>query len=188
MKSVLLAFFSTFSIFFLDGSIYDYKIKTISEYKQIDLSNFRGKKLLIVNIACKSPYSFQLEELEELYKAYAQQVIVIGFPCGDDFGNQELKTNKEIRRFCNEVYGITFPMSEKTSAIGSTQHPVFKFLVDEAKKMGMDDPVITWNFTKFLIDENGNLVKVFPPDVSPLNQKITGLLNDNLGKKNKAKK
>jgi glutathione peroxidase len=186
MKSILLA--SILSIFLLDGSIYDFKITTISEYKKIDLSTFRGKKLLIVNIACKSPYSFQLEELEELYKAYAQQVIVIGFPCGDDFGNQELKTNKDIRSFCHDVYGITFPISEKTAAIGSSQHPVFKFLVEEAKKMGMEEPVITWNFTKFLIDESGNLVKVFPPDVAPLNQKITSLLNDNLSKKSKAKK
>ena len=185
MKNIFVC--AILSIFLLDGSIYDFKINTISEYKKIDLSAFRGKKMLIVNIACKSPYTFQLEELEELYKAYNQQVIVIGFPSGDDFGNQELKTNKEIRNFCHDVYGITFPMSEKTSAIGSSQHPVFKWLVEEAKKMGMDEPVITWNFTKFLIDENGSLIKVFPPDVAPLNQKITSLLNDNLGKKTKTK-
>jgi glutathione peroxidase len=186
MKSIFLA--SILSVFLLDGSIYDFKITTISEYKKIDLASFRGKKLLIVNIACKSPYTFQLEELEELYKAYNQQVIVIGFPCGDDFGDQELKSNKEIRNFCHDVYGITFPMSEKTSAIGSNQHPVFKWLIEEAKKSGMDEPVITWNFTKFLIDENGSLVKVFPPDVAPLNQKITSLLNDNLGKKSTTRK
>ena len=186
MKSIFLA--SILSVFLLDGSIYDFKITTISEYKKIDLASFRGKKLLIVNIACKSPYTFQLEELEELYKAYNQQVIVIGFPCGDDFGDQELKSNKEIRSFCHDVYGITFPMSEKTSAIGSNQHPVFKWLIEEAKKSGMDEPVITWNFTKFLIDENGSLVKVFPPDVAPLNQKITSLLNDNLGKKSTTRK
>src|SRR6266487_735134 len=185
MKNIFVC--AILSIFLLDGSIYDFKINTISEYKKIDLSAFRGKKMLIVNIACKSPYTFQLEELEELYKAYNQQVIVIGFPSGDDFGNQELKTNKDIRNFCHDVYDITFPMSEKTSAIGSSQHPVFKWLVEEAKKMGMDEPVITWNFTKFLIDENGSLIKVFPPDVAPLNQKITSLLNDNLGKKTKTK-
>ena len=185
MKTILLA--SVFSIFFLDGSIYDFKVNTISEYKKIDFSSFRGKKMLIVNIACKSPYTFQLEELEELYKAYRQEVVVIGFPCGDDFGGQELKTNKEIRTFCHDVYGITFPLSEKTSAIGSSQHPVFTWLIDEAKKLGMNEPVITWNFTKFLIDESGNLIKVFPPDVTPLNQKVTSLLNDNLGKKSKTK-
>jgi glutathione peroxidase len=185
MKNIFVC--SILSIFLLDGSIYDFKITTISEYKKIDLSDFRGKKLLIVNIACKSPYTFQLEELEELYRAYNQRVIVVGFPCGDDFGSQELKTNKEIRNFCHDVYGITFPMSEKTSAIGSSQHPVFKWLVEEAKKTGMNEPVITWNFTKFLIDENGSLIKVFPPDVAPLNQKITSLLNDNLGKKTKQK-
>ena len=175
MKTVLLA--SIFSIFLLDGSIYDFKVTTISEYKKIDLSSYRGKKLLIVNVACKSPYTFQLEELEELYKAYAQKVIVIGFPCGDDFGSQELKTNKEIRSFCHDVYGITFPLSEKTSAIGSNQHPVFKYLVEEAKKMGMDDPIITWNFTKFLIDENGNLIAVFHNKVNPMSEEITKYLN-----------
>jgi glutathione peroxidase len=185
MKNIFVC--SILSIFLLDGSIYDFKINTISEYKKIDLSSFRGKKMLIVNIACKSPYTFQLEELEELYRAYNQRVIVIGLPCGDDFGSQELKTNKEIRNFCHDVYGITFPMSEKTSAIGSSRHPVFKWLVDEAIKLGMNEPVITWNFTKFLIDENGSLIKVFPPDVTPLNRKITSLLNDNLGKKSKKK-
>jgi glutathione peroxidase len=186
MKSILLA--SILSIFLLDGSIYDFKVRTINEYGKMDLSDFRGKKLLIVNIACKSPYTFQMEELEELYKAYSRQVVVIGFPCGDDFGSQELKTNKDIRNFCEEVYGVTFPITEKTSAIGADQHPVFRYLVKQAKDKGMNDPVITWNFTKFLVDENGNLVKVFPPDVAPLNQKITSLLNDNLSKKKKAAK
>jgi len=183
MKNIFIP--ALLSIFLLDGSIYDFKITTIGEHERIDLSDFRGKKLLIVNIACKSPYTFQLEELQELYKAYNQQVVVLGFPCGDDFGNQELKTNKDIRNFCEDVYSITFPMSEKTSAIGSEQHPVFKWLVEEAKKMGMVEPVIKWNFTKFLIDENGKLIKVFPADVTPLNRSITSLLNENLRKKTK---
>jgi len=183
MKSMFVA--AILSIFLLDGSIYDLRMITIGQHERIDLSDFRGKKLLIVNIACKSPYTFQLEELEELYRAYKKQVVVIGFPCGDDFGNQELKTNKDILNFCEDVYSITFPLSEKTSAIGSDQHPVFKWLVGEAKNMGMVEPVIKWNFTKFLIDENGKLIKVFPADVAPLNQKITSMLNDNLGKKKK---
>jgi len=176
------------SIFLLDGSIYDLKITTIGQHEKINLSDFHGKKLLIVNIACKSPYTFQLEELEELYKAYNKQVVVIGFPCGEDFGSQELKTNRDILNFCEGVYGITFPLNEKTSALGSDQHPVFKWLVEEAKKMGMVEPIIKWNFTKFLLDENGKLVKVFPADVAPLNQKITSLLNDNLGNKKSGKK
>ncbi len=180
MKLVFLS--AMLSVFLFDGSIYDFKLITIGEHERIDLADYRGKKMLIVNTACKSPYTFQLEEMQELSNAYKKQLVVIGFPCGDDFGDQELKNNKEIHNFCEDVYSITFPMSEKTSAIGSNQHPVFKYLVEEAKKMGMVEPIIKWNFTKFLIDENGKLIKVFPADVSPLNQKVTSLLNDNLKK------
>ena len=131
-----------------------------------------------MNTASKSPYTYQMEQLENLYSAYKGKLVVIGLPAGDDFEGQELKTNADIRDYYTYVYNISFPMSEKVSAVGSMRHPIFAYLVEEAKKMGMDDPVIKWNFTKFLLDENGKLMKVFGADIQPLSADITDLLNN----------
>lgn len=164
--------------FFTPPAIYDFKIDSLNSSEPINFSGFKGKKILIVNTACKSPYTFQMEELESLYRAYKDKLVVIGFPAGSDFGEQELKTNKEIREFCKFSYDITFPMSVKTSATGSAQHPIFTYLVEEARKLGVNDPVIQWNFTKFLLDESGALIKVFPADVTPLSREVTSYLNN----------
>lgn len=172
-------FGALFCIFFFDSSIYDFKIRALEERANINFADYRGKKLLIVNTACKSPYTFQLEELQKLYRAYKNKLVVIGMPAGDDFGDQEFKTNQQIRSFCTDTYGITFPMTEKVSTKGSYQHPLFAYLISEARKLTYDDdPVITWNFTKFLIDENGKLVKVFPPETTPLSVDVTSYLNN----------
>jgi glutathione peroxidase len=176
MKTTVLAFL--LCIFLVDpGSIYDFKINTIGEEKQINLADYKGKKILIVNTGSKSPYTFQLEELEKLYKAYKEKLVVIAFPAGDDFGAQEFKTNPEIRDFFTYTYGVTFPVAEKTTVIGSSRHPVFTYLLQEANKLGYDEPVIKWNFTKFLLDESGQLVTVFPPEVTPLSVEVTSYLN-----------
>lgn len=176
-----LIFLSTLlSVFiFNETSIYDFKVNALQrENAQINFADFKGKKILIVNTASKSPYTFQMEELEKLYRAYKDKLVIVGFPAGSDFGDQELKSNREIRDFCTYTYDITFPMAEKVTTIGEMRHPIFSYLITEAKKLAMDDPIIKWNFTKFLLDENGKLVKVFPADVTPLSTEVTSYLNN----------
>lgn len=177
MKTLLFCLFC--SVAFSTTSIYDFKIKTIKENDRIDFNAYKGQKILIVNTASKSPNTFQLEELQKLYRAYQGKLVVVAFPCGDDFGDQEFKTNRQIDDFFNYTYGITFPVAEKVNALGTNQHPLFNYLISEARKLTYDsDPVITWNFTKFLLDEKGKLIKVFPPEVTPLSQEVTSYLNN----------
>ena len=175
MKTLLTA--ALFSMFvFNTPTIYDLKANAIEEGKQINFSSYKGKKILIVNTACSSPYTFQIEGLQQLYSAYREKLVVIAFPAGHDFGDQELKTNKQVQAFFRNSYGATFPITELTTVKGDQRHPVFQHLITEAEKMGITDP-IKWNFTKFLLDENGQLLKVFTADVTPLSPEITSLLN-----------
>src|SRR5215210_2646015 len=111
MKTALLA--SLVSVFVFDPSIYDFKVNALGEKEApVNFAQFKGKKILIVNTACNSPYTFQLEGLQQLYSAYKEKLVVVGFPAGSDFGDQELKSNKDILHFCRHSYGITFPLSE----------------------------------------------------------------------------
>jgi glutathione peroxidase len=179
MKTTLLA--SLLCLFlFQPPTIYDFKVQTIStgEPKQINFSDFKGKKILIVNTASKSPLMYQVEQLQKLYRSYGEKLMVVAFPAGDDFGAQELKTNSEILDFFTYTYGVTFPVAEKTTTIGSSRHPIFSYLLEEAAKQGMDDKVIQWYFTKFLLDENGKLMAVFPADVTPMSTEVLSYLNN----------
>jgi glutathione peroxidase len=155
-------------------SIYDFKVPGL-DGQNIDLSAYKGKKILIVNTASKCGYTKQYEGLQKLYDANKKKLVIIGFPAGN-FRQQELDTNKEIQEFCKKNYGVTFPMAEKVSVKGEDIHPLFKYLTAEANKLGVEDP-IKWNFTKFLIDEKGKLVKVFPSKVEPMSEEITKYLN-----------
>jgi glutathione peroxidase len=178
MKTAVFASFLSILFFSHPGSIYDFKINTLGEERQVNLSAFKGKKILIVNTGSKSPYVFQVEEMQKLFRAYNEKLVIIAFPAGDDFGDQEFNTNSEIRDFFTYTYGVTFPVAEKTSVVGSQRHPVFTYLIQEANKLGYDEPVIKWNFTKFLLDENGQLLTVFPPEVTPLSIEVTSYLNN----------
>lgn len=173
MKALLLALF--FSFFVMGSSIYDFKIAGL-DGKEIDFSNYKGKKILVVNTASECGYTPQYADLEKLYEKYKDKLVIIGFPA-NNFGGQEPGTNTEIASFCKKNYGVTFPMAQKVSVKGDDIHPIFKYLYEEAKKIGAQDPVIKWNFTKFLIDENGKLVKVFPSKVNPMSEEITVFLN-----------
>jgi glutathione peroxidase len=177
MKTTLLA--SVLCIFLLQSppSIYDFKIQTLGEEREVNLSSYKGKKIMIVNTGCKSPYAYQIEQLQKIYRAYQEKLVIIAFPAGDDFGDQELKTNPAIRDYFIYTWGVTFPVAEKTTTIGSNRHPIFSYLIEEAKKLGFDDPVIKWNFTKFLLDEEGKLMTVFPADVTPMSTEVTSYLN-----------
>jgi glutathione peroxidase len=154
-------------------SIYDFKVPGL-DGGTIDFSKYKGKKILIVNTASKCGNTPQYAELEELYKKYSNDLVIVGFPA-NNFGAQEPGSNSEISSFCKKNYGVTFPMAEKVSVKGDDIHPLFKYLVTEAEKMGEKDP-IKWNFTKFLIDEDGKFVKVFHNKVMPMSNEIVSAI------------
>lgn len=156
-------------------SVHDFKVPGL-DGNTIDLSAYKGKKLLIVNTASKCGYTPQYSDLEKLYEKYKDKLVIIGFPA-NNFGQQEPGSNSDIKEFCMKNYGVTFPMAEKVDVVGDNIHPLFKYLTEEAKKLGTADPVIKWNFTKFLIDENGKLIAVFPSKVTPMSDDITKYLN-----------
>jgi glutathione peroxidase len=147
------------------GSIYDFKVKSLTG-KEIDLSQFAGKNLLIVNTASKCGYTYQYEDLQKLHEQYGSKVQVIGFPA-NNFLKQEPGTNNDIAEFCQVNYGVSFPMTEKISVKGSTKHPIFNWL---SAKTGREP---SWNFCKYLITDNGEKVKFFSSDVKPLDPAIT---------------
>jgi glutathione peroxidase len=156
-------------LFGLVTSIYQFKVTSL-DGGVIDFSKFKGKKILVVNTASQCGNTPQYSELEKLYEEHKNSLVIVGFPA-NNFGGQEPGSNTEIKEFCKKNYGVSFPMAEKVSVKGDDIHPLFKYLVSEAEKMGEKDP-IKWNFTKFLIDENGKLVKVFHNKVLPLSDDV----------------
>ncbi|HSC38365.1 MAG TPA: glutathione peroxidase [Chitinophagaceae bacterium] len=156
-------------------SIYDFKVPGLDGKSTIDLSKYKGKKIMIVNTASKCGNTPQYAALEELSKKYKDKLVIIGFPA-NNFGGQEPGTNGDIQEFCTKNYGVTFPMAEKVSVKGDDIAPIFKYLVAEADKMGIKDP-IKWNFTKFLLDENGKLITVIHNKVNPMSDEVTKYLN-----------
>jgi glutathione peroxidase len=167
------------SIFLFVGtgasSVYDFKVTGL-DGKPLDIAQFKGKKILIVNTASKCGFTPQYADLEKLYEQNKSKLVVIGFPA-NNFGQQEPGTSQEITEFCAKNYGVTFPMAEKSDVVGDNISPLFKYLTDEAHKLGVADPVVKWNFTKFLVDENGKLIAVFPSKVKPMDDQITKYLN-----------
>lgn len=155
-------------------TIYDFKVTSL-DGGSIDFSSFKGKKILIVNTASECGYTPQYADLQELYKKYKSKLVIVGFPA-NNFGGQEPGSNEEIKSFCQKNYGVTFPMAEKVSVKGDDTHPIFKYLIAESEKLGKSDP-IKWNFTKFLVDENGKLIGVFESKVKPMDDEITRYLN-----------
>jgi glutathione peroxidase len=149
-------------------SVYDYSIKTI-DGKSVKLSQFKGKKILIVNTASKCGYTPQYEDLEKLHKQYGKKMVLIGFPAGN-FGGQELATNTEIQDFCKKNFGVTFLLSQKVSVKGDDINPLFAYLTSAENPDFKGD--IRWNFEKFLINENGELAHRYRSGVKPLDEKI----------------
>lgn len=155
------------------SSSYDFKLKTI-DGEEISLSKFKGKKLLLVNVASECGYTPQYKPLQELHEKYKDKLIVIGFPA-NNFGAQEPGNNDEIKNFCKKNYGVTFQMMEKISVKGEDMHPLYKWLSSKAEN-GVCDNAPTWNFCKYLLDENGKIIKFFNSKVEPLSEEITSLL------------
>lgn len=172
MKTVLLVLL--LSAAFTANSIYDFKVEGLGG-GQIDFSDFKGKKIMIVNTASQCGYTPQYAELEELHEQYKDKLVVIGFPA-NNFCGQEPGSNEEIMEFCKKNYGVSFPMAAKVSVKGDDIAPLFGYLTEQARALGIEDP-IKWNFTKFLVDENGKLVAVFSHKVRPLSDDILKYLN-----------
>ncbi|MBD0331918.1 MAG: glutathione peroxidase [Chitinophagaceae bacterium] len=188
MKTLLLVL--SLAVAISGTSIYDFKV-TALDGKEIDFSQFKGKKILIVNTASQCGNTPQYADLQKLYEKYKSKLVIVGFPA-NNFGEQEPGTNEEIGEFCKKNYGVSFPMAAKVSVRGDDIHPLFKWLVEQSKELAskvqadntkdilykkfLQDPVI-WNFTKFLIDEKGNVIAVFHNKVNPMSEEITKYLS-----------
>ena len=169
LKSVSLLLMVLAGNAFSQSDFYDFKIKTL-EGGQFDFSTLKGKKVMIVNTASKCGNTPQYKELEALYEKFKGQLVIIGFPA-NNFGGQEPGTDNEIRQFCTENYGVTFPMMSKISVKGDDMAPLYKWLTSKQLN-GTRDSEVTWNFQKYLIDENGKLVDVIAPKESPDSDKV----------------
>jgi len=151
-------------------SIHSFKCEDING-QSYDLSQLKGKKVLVVNTASKCGLTPQYEELEKLYSLYKDSnFVVIGFPA-NNFMGQEPGSNENIAAFCQKNYGVSFPMMSKISVKGKDMHPIYQFLTQKAKN-GLEDNQVQWNFQKYLLDEEGFLVKVISPQTSPMDASI----------------
>jgi glutathione peroxidase len=179
MKTNKLSLLFLLSVFTLTGfaqssDFYSFKVKTL-EGGDFDLSSLKGKKVMVVNTASKCGYTPQYKDLEEMYEKYGDNLVIIGFPA-NNFMNQEPGSAEEIRKFCTDNYNVTFPLMEKISVKGDDMHPLYKWLTSKDKN-GVMDSEVTWNFQKYLIDENGKLVAVITPREKPTSDKVTAWLN-----------
>ena len=146
-------------------SIYDIEVRTIEGQAQ-KMNAYRGKTLLVVNVASKCGFTPQYEGLQALYEQYKDRgFTVLGFPC-DQFGHQEPGDEAEIRRFCSTNYKVTFPLFAKIDVNGGDAHPLFKFLKSEKKGL-LGSESIKWNFTKFLVGADGSVMKRYAPNDTP---------------------
>lgn len=153
---------------------YDLSILSLDGKSTIDFSQFKGKKVLCVNVASKCGYTPQYEGLEKLYEANKEKLVIIGFPC-NQFMYQESGSPEEIATFCKKNYGVTFPLTTKIDVKGKNQHAVYQWLTNEENN-GVKDVEVKWNFGKFLIDENGKFVEYFPSGTEPLSDEIAKYL------------
>ena len=157
-------------------SFYDFTVKTI-DGKDFPLSQLKGKKVLVVNVASKCGFTPQYAQLEELYEKYKDHnLVILGFPA-NNFLWQEPGTNDEIAKFCSLNYNVTFPMMAKISVKGKDKAPLYKWLTEKAEN-GKQDATVQWNFQKFMIDENGNWVGTVAPPKSPLSEEIVTWIED----------
>jgi glutathione peroxidase len=150
-------------------SFYDFKMKSI-DGKEISFADFKGKKVLIVNTASECGYTPQYEGLQKLHTEYGDKVTIIGFPA-NDFGGQEPGSNEEIKGFCSKNYGVSFLMMEKISVKGDKMDPLYKWLSTSAMN-GWNNDAPNWNFCKYLIDEEGKLIKFYNSSIKPLSDEV----------------
>ena len=172
--SILLSFFSLLS--FAQNTkkeFYSIKINDLNE-KPLNLSQYKGKKILIVNVASECGYTYQYKDLQKLYEQNKDHLVVLGVP-SNDFGKQEPGSHKEIGSFCEAKYAITFPMTEKIKVKGQEKHELYQWLSGKSLN-GWNTQEPKWNFYKYLINEKGQLIQVFTSSTEPLSEEIETFL------------
>ena len=145
-------------------SIYDFKIKSL-DGSTINFADYKGKTILVVNTASMCSFTPQYAGLEKLYEEHKNTLVIVGFP-SDNFGGQEYKDDKDIKSFCQKNFGVSFPLTTRVDVKGDNITPVFKYLCNKSEN-GVLDAEISWNFNKFIIDENGNLIAHFDSKIKP---------------------
>ncbi len=151
------------------ASIHDICIESING-KEIKLDQFKGKKLLIVNVASECGFTPQYEQLEELYRHYQDELVILGCPC-NDFGSQEPGTTEDIQSFCKVRYGVSFPLTRKINIRSTPVEPLYLWLTEKSRN-GKADYEVSWNFQKFAINPDGTLETSFSAETSPLDDQI----------------
>jgi len=173
MKALIISLFVMTSTYLTQAqslTFHDFKVETI-DGEMISLSQFKGKKVMVVNTASKCGLTPQYTDLQKLYDTYRDEnFVIVGFPA-NNFMNQEPGTNEEIATFCQANYGVTFPMMAKISVKGEDIHPLYQWLTSKDKN-GVLESDVKWNFQKYLIDEQGRLVKMIPPREKPMSEEI----------------
>jgi len=177
-RNTILLTISLFIVSLLGAQgIYDFTVKDI-DGNDFSLSQLKGKKVMIVNVASKCGLTPQYEQLEQVYKEFKDEnFVIIGFPA-NNFMKQEPGTDEEIKEFCQVNYGVSFQMMSKISVKGKDKAPIYEWLTSEELN-GYKNSSVKWNFQKYLIDENGELAEVISPNVKPDNDKITSWITGN---------
>lgn len=145
-------------------TLYDFKMKSL-DGKTVDLSQYKGKKVVILNVASKCGFTPQYADWEKFYEAHKDKVVVLGFPA-NNFGGQEPGSSEEIATFCQKNYGVTFPMFEKIDVVGDNQAPLYQWLTRKDQN-GWNDKAPSWNFCKYVVNEKGELTNFFASKVKP---------------------
>ena len=169
---IALLILTVITLSFTNGmkTLHDFKVTAI-DGKEFDLSSLKGKKVMIVNVASECGYTPQYADLQKLYETYGGgKFVIIAFP-SNEFGGQEPGTNEEIETFCKKNYGVTFPVMAKIQVKGDDAHPLYQWLTKKEQN-GVLDSEVKWNFQKYLVDENGNLVDMLPSKEKPLSDKV----------------
>ncbi len=154
-------------------SIYDLKMNSL-QGNPLHLSDFKGKKILFVNVASKCGFTPQYKELQQLHEDHKDNLVIIGVPC-NQFGKQEPGKSEEIEAFCQVNYGVSFLITEKVDVKGAHQHPLYEWLTKKAIN-GKQNSTVKWNFQKYLVDENGEFLDFFYSITKPTNSRITSYL------------
>jgi glutathione peroxidase len=168
MTLTILILFKFFTFFappapaHIPASIYDFKVEAL-DGSTIDFAKYKGKKILIVNTASQCGNTPQYADLEAMYKKYKGKMVIVGFPA-NDFGQQEPGSNKEIAEFCSKNYSVSFPMAAKITVKGDGMAPIYHWLT-EKKYNKLKDSEVRWNFQKYLLNENGELIAVYDPKI-----------------------
>ncbi len=171
--TTLLAFLLVLTTFGQNTNIYDYQFTDI-DGNEVKIEQFRGKKILFINVASKCGFTPQYEGLQELHEKYGEKVVLIGFPC-NQFMKQEPGSEDDIKAFCQKNYGVEFLMASKIDVKGKNQHPIYQWLTTKELNQ-KEDSKVSWNFQKYLVDEQGNYIQMFKPGVKPMSEELLNSL------------